>query len=86
MDTEIGTTRPFTGTEYLESLRDGLQSPSVLDPSVDTKVRILHLMDALGIESEDERGFLEDRLEERGENLTDLLEHFFGFSRSILAL
>lgn len=36
-----------------ESLRDGLQSPSVLDPSVDTKVRILHLMDSLGIETAD---------------------------------
>jgi 2-isopropylmalate synthase len=32
-----------------ESLRDGLQSPSVRDPSIDQKVEILHLMEALGI-------------------------------------
>ena len=36
-----------------ESLRDGLQSPSVRDPSVDEKIRILHLMEALGINSLD---------------------------------
>ncbi len=36
-----------------ETLRDGLQSPSVLDPSLDTKVEILHLMDRLGIETAD---------------------------------
>ena len=32
-----------------ESLRDGLQSPSVRDPSIDEKIKILHLMEALGI-------------------------------------
>jgi 2-isopropylmalate synthase len=32
-----------------ESLRDGLQSPSVHDPSIAEKVRILHLMEELGI-------------------------------------
>lgn len=32
-----------------ESLRDGLQSPSVKDPSIDEKLRILHLMEKLGI-------------------------------------
>lgn len=32
-----------------ESLRDGLQSPSVKDPSIDDKIRILHLMERLGI-------------------------------------
>lgn len=36
-----------------ETLRDGLQSPSVIDPPVDTKIRILHLMDRLGIETAD---------------------------------
>ena len=36
-----------------ETLRDGLQSPSVLDPPVDVKIRILHLMDSLGIETAD---------------------------------
>jgi len=32
-----------------ESLRDGLQSPSVRDPSIEEKVEILHLMEAIGI-------------------------------------
>ena len=32
-----------------ESLRDGLQSPSVRDPSIAEKIRILHLMEDLGI-------------------------------------
>jgi 2-isopropylmalate synthase len=36
-----------------ETLRDGLQSPSVKSPSIDDKLRILHLMDALGIDSAD---------------------------------
>jgi isopropylmalate/homocitrate/citramalate synthase len=34
-----------------ETLRDGLQSPSVRDPSIAEKVEILHLMEALGIHS-----------------------------------
>ncbi len=39
--------RPF----YLvdESLRDGVQSPSVTDPSIEDKLRMLQLMDDLGI-------------------------------------
>jgi len=36
-----------------ESLRDGLQSPSVRDPSIPEKLEILHLMEALGIGSLD---------------------------------
>jgi 2-isopropylmalate synthase len=36
-----------------ESLRDGLQSPSVRDPSIAEKIEILHLMEALGINSLD---------------------------------
>ena len=32
-----------------ETLRDGIQSPSVRDPSIEEKVRILHLMNDLGI-------------------------------------
>src|SRR6266852_4877611 len=35
------------------SLRDGLQSPSVRDPSIPEKIEILHLMEALGINSLD---------------------------------
>src|SRR5262249_21389731 len=36
-----------------ESLRDGLQSPSVRDPSIQEKIEILHLMESLGIDSLD---------------------------------
>ncbi len=36
-----------------ETLRDGLQSPSVIDPPVETKVEILHLMESFGIETAD---------------------------------
>jgi 2-isopropylmalate synthase len=36
-----------------ETLRDGLQSPSVRDPSIPEKIQILHLMEALGIDSLD---------------------------------
>jgi 2-isopropylmalate synthase len=34
-----------------ESLRDGLQSPSVKDPAIEKKIEILHLMESLGINS-----------------------------------
>ena len=34
-----------------ETLRDGLQSPSVLDPPIDKKLHLLHLMDDLGIDT-----------------------------------
>src|SRR5215467_2074290 len=36
-----------------ETLRDGLQSPSVRDPSIHEKIEILQLMEALGINSLD---------------------------------
>jgi 2-isopropylmalate synthase len=36
-----------------ETLRDGLQSPSVTDPPIDRKIELLHLMDALGIDTAD---------------------------------
>src|SRR5437870_13060745 len=36
-----------------ETLRDGLQSPSVTDPSLDEKVRILHYMNAVGVDNAD---------------------------------
>jgi isopropylmalate/homocitrate/citramalate synthase len=36
-----------------ETLRDGLQSPSVQDPDIETKIRLLHLMEGLGIHSVD---------------------------------
>lgn len=34
-----------------ETLRDGLQSPSVHDPTIAEKIEILHLMESLGIDS-----------------------------------
>lgn len=34
-----------------ETLRDGLQSPSVRTPTIDEKLRILHLIDRLGIDT-----------------------------------
>jgi 2-isopropylmalate synthase len=36
-----------------ETLRDGLQSPSVKDPAIEDKLLILHLMEGLGINSAD---------------------------------
>ena len=42
------------GTRVLlndETLRDGLQNPSVHDPSIPEKIEILHLMESLGIDS-----------------------------------
>ena len=45
--------KPLRGRVELddETLRDGLQSPSVLSPSIEDKIRILHLIAELGIES-----------------------------------
>ena len=36
-----------------ETLRDGLQNASVTDPSIEDKIRLLHLMDRLGIHTAD---------------------------------
>src|ERR1700678_1040868 len=50
----------FTGAEIAanrrvalndETLRDGLQNPSVHDPSIAEKIEILHLMESLGIDT-----------------------------------
>lgn len=47
----------FSSRRYVElddeTLRDGLQSPSVLDPSIEVKIEILHLMNELGIDTAD---------------------------------
>jgi 2-isopropylmalate synthase len=43
--------QPFAMVD--ETLRDGLQNPSIEDPSIDDKLRILHLMDDLSIEHAD---------------------------------
>ncbi len=32
-----------------ETLRDGIQSPSAIDPDIDAKIEILHLLDELGV-------------------------------------
>src|ERR1700750_2596665 len=36
-----------------ETLRDGIQSPSVTDPTIDDKLRLLELTNALGIDTID---------------------------------
>src|SRR5215471_13225164 len=45
--------RPSTVMLDDETLRDGLQSPSVRTPSIDEKLKILHLIDRLGIDTAD---------------------------------
>jgi len=44
---------PYSKTSEIEfddeTLRDGLQSPSVKDPSIAEKIEILHLMEEIGI-------------------------------------
>jgi 2-isopropylmalate synthase len=46
--------RPSRKVEFDdETLRDGLQSPSVTDPSIEEKLRILHYMHAIGIDNAD---------------------------------
>ena len=47
------TSRPSSVMLDDETLRDGLQSPSVKTPTIDEKIRILHLINALGIETAD---------------------------------
>lgn len=49
----IGESEPLTNKRVLlddETLRDGLQSPTVSDPSIDDKIHLLHLMEDLGIQ------------------------------------
>ena len=49
-----GTVPIPKGTQVLvndETLRDGLQNPSIHDPTIEDKIEILHLMEALGIDS-----------------------------------
>jgi isopropylmalate/homocitrate/citramalate synthase len=47
-----GPARPIAMLDD-ETLRDGLQSPSVRTPTIDEKIDILHHMDALGIDTAD---------------------------------
>ena len=44
-----GRLTPANVTFFDETLRDGLQNPSVIDPGIDQKLKLLHLMDDLGI-------------------------------------
>src|SRR2546425_10725239 len=49
----IGDSEPLTKKPVLlddETLRDGLQSPTVSNPSIDDKILLLHLMEDLGIQ------------------------------------
>jgi 2-isopropylmalate synthase len=53
VDGEVAA-RPSRKIEFDdETLRDGLQSPSVTDPDIEEKLRILHYMDAIGIDNAD---------------------------------
>ena len=47
-----GPTRPVAMLDD-ETLRDGLQSPSVRNPTIEEKIGILHHMDSLGIDTAD---------------------------------
>jgi 2-isopropylmalate synthase len=52
----VAVSRPAPGRHIGfddETLRDGLQSPSVSEPTVDKKIELLHLMEALGIDTVD---------------------------------
>src|SRR6476659_9270050 len=49
----IGESEPLTNKRVLlddETLRDGLQSPTVSDPPIEEKIHLLHLMEDLGIQ------------------------------------
>ncbi len=49
---QSGVARPRRTLEFDdETLRDGLQSPSVQDPAIEQKLELVHLMDGLGIHS-----------------------------------
>ena len=51
---QVGSANPVPDHAiYLndETLRDGLQSPSVNDPPIEAKIELLHLMEAIGIDA-----------------------------------
>lgn len=54
---DVGDTFDWSAVEKVElddeTLRDGLQNPSVVDPPLEDKVRLLHMMDQLGIHTAD---------------------------------
>lgn len=53
----VDTIRPIVKANQVsffdETLRDGIQSPSVVDPSIEDKVRLLHMQNGLGIQYSD---------------------------------
>jgi 2-isopropylmalate synthase len=48
-----GRFAPGNFSFFDETLRDGLQNPSVVDPGIEAKLKILHLMEDLGIHEAD---------------------------------
>lgn len=52
IDPSLSTPNRHIGIDD-ETLRDGLQSPSVCEPAVEQKLELLHLMEALGIDTAD---------------------------------
>lgn len=53
---EIARKEPVIGQNvefFDETLRDGLQNPSVIDPGIEDKLQLVHLMDKLGIHAAD---------------------------------
>ena len=52
---EVGRRHPpFGPVEFFdETLRDGLQNPSVKDPAIEEKLELIHLMESLGIHGAD---------------------------------
>jgi 2-isopropylmalate synthase len=52
----VGRLGPLTDKKVLlmdETLRDGIQSPSVVDPKLDDKLKLLHLMNDVGVDHTD---------------------------------
>src|SRR5258708_3596215 len=57
-DWNVGNERPSRPSSKKiefddETLRDGLQSPSVTDPSIEEKIRILHFQNGIGADTSD---------------------------------
>jgi 2-isopropylmalate synthase len=51
---KVGKLSPKRRIQFLdETLRDGIQSPSVVDPSIDDKLRLIELANELGIDTSD---------------------------------
>ena len=53
----VSTVRPLAKNGrvvlYDETLRDGIQSPSAVDPPIEDKIQLIHLMNDLGIDYAD---------------------------------